>query len=128
MLGTFQQSHIRIQIEAKSSTIRDSLTIISQLRCWLVPQTLSTGLPEKLAVGLIFTSWLGPIPVEHQVEQVEENGIKLLLSQGIDGYHEWHWGDGWVQSDLEGFSLLPINLGQTASLWRLRQFVEAVRD
>ncbi|MGL5034221.1 MAG: hypothetical protein ACRC6M_10525 [Microcystaceae cyanobacterium] len=128
MLGTFQQSHIRIEVAAKSSAIRDSLITVPQLRRWLVPQTLSTGLPEKLEVGLTFTSWLGAIAVEHQVDRVEENGVRLLLSQSIDGYHAWHWGDGWVQSDLEGISLLPLNLGQTAALWRLRQFAEAISN
>jgi len=44
-----------------------------------------------------------------------------LLSQGIDGFHEWYWGEGWVQSRLEGVSILP-NLGQTLNLLRLRQF------
>jgi hypothetical protein len=46
------------------------------------------------------------------------------LSQSIDGYHEWYWGDGWVQSRLEGISLLPLNLGQTLSLLRLREFLK----
>jgi hypothetical protein len=54
---------------------------------------------------------------------VNENGLRMLLSQGIDGYHEWYWGEGWVQSRLEGVSLLPLSLGQTLSLWRLRFFV-----
>jgi hypothetical protein len=45
------------------------------------------------------------------------------LSQGIDGYHEWYWGDGWLQSRLEGISLLPLNLGQTLSLLKLRLFL-----
>jgi len=47
----------------------------------------------------------------------------LALSQGIDGYHEWYWGDGWLQSRLEGISLLPLNLGQTLSLLKLRLFL-----
>ncbi|MEG5215625.1 hypothetical protein QUB48_07680 [Microcoleus sp. ARI1-A5] len=38
-------------------------------------------------------------------------------------FHQWYWGDGWVQSRLEGVSLLPLNLGQTASLLRLREFL-----
>jgi len=36
-----------------------------------------------------------------------------LLSQGIDGFHEWYWGEGWVQSRLEGVSILPLNLGRS---------------
>jgi hypothetical protein len=123
MLGTFQQSSIRIEITAPAQAIRDSLIRVPQLRQWLAPQSLSSGLPEKLEQGLSFTSWLGLVAIEHQVEQIEDNGLRLLLSQGIDGYHEWYWGEGWVQSRLEGISLLPLNLGQTLSLLRLRQFL-----
>jgi hypothetical protein len=53
----------------------------------------------------------------------EQNCLRLLLSLGIDGFHEWYWGDGWVQSLLEGVSLLALNLEQTASLLRLRGFL-----
>jgi hypothetical protein len=53
----------------------------------------------------------------------EQNCLRLLLSQEIDGFHEWYWGDGWVQSWLEGVSLLALSLGQTASLLRLREFL-----
>ena len=49
--------------------------------------------------------------------------LRMILKQGIDGYHEWLWGDGWVQSRLEGISLLPLNLGQTFSLLKLRLFL-----
>ncbi|MEG4629803.1 hypothetical protein QUB56_09295 [Microcoleus sp. AR_TQ3_B6] len=53
----------------------------------------------------------------------EHNCLRLLLSQGIDGFHEWYGGDGWLQSRLEGVSLLALSLGQTASLLRLREFL-----
>jgi len=124
MFGTFQQSHLRIEVAARALTLGDSLITVAQLRQWLAPQWLDWDLPEKLTPGLKFTSWLGPIPVAHQVAELTDNSLRLLLSQGIDGYHAWHWGDGWVQSSLEGISLLPLNLGQTASLLRLRYFVE----
>lgn len=123
MIGDFQQSHLRIELEATENTIRDSLLNTSKLRQWLSPQRFSPGLPEKLSSGLTFTSWIGFISIEHHVEIVNDRCMRLLLSQGIDGYHEWSWGDGWVQSRLEGISLLPLNLGQTLSLIRLRQFV-----
>ncbi len=123
MLGTFQQSQLRLEIGAKASTIRDSLVQISHLRQWLAPQCLSSGLPDKLVPGLHFTSHLGPLAIAHKVDCVGDNYLRLLLSQGIDGFHEWYWGDGWLQSRLEGISLLPLNLGQTASLLRLRQFI-----
>ncbi|MGI0487364.1 hypothetical protein ACN4EK_18130 [Pantanalinema rosaneae CENA516] len=122
MLGTFQQSSLRIEINATEQALRDSLLRPHQLRQWL-PQKLSDGLPEELHVGTTFTSWLGPIAVQHQVDRVDSTCLRFLLSQGIDGFHEWHWGEGWIQSRLEGVSLLPLNLGQTFSLLRLRQFL-----
>lgn len=123
MLGTFQHSHLRIEVDASESQIGESLLRPAQFQQWLAPQTFSPGLPEQLRKGTVFTSWLGPIAIRHQVEQVDAHGLRFLMSQGIDGFHEWHWGDGWVQSSLEGISLLPLNLGQTFSLWRLRQFL-----
>jgi hypothetical protein len=127
MLGTFQQSHLRIEVEAPQTSIRDSLLNSEQLRRWLWPQSFSAGLPEQLHQGLSFTTWTGPIAIQHQVEVQDSNCLRLLLSQGIDGYHEWCWGEGWVQSRLEGVSLLPLNLGQTLNLLRLRQFLAAKR-
>jgi len=72
---------------------------------------------------MTYTSWLGAIAVQHYVDQVDSNSLRLVLSKGIDGFHEWYWGDGWVQSRLEGVSLLPLNLAQSLSLLRLRQFL-----
>lgn len=123
MLGTFQQSNLRIEVDASEQQIRDSLLSPAQFRQWLAPQTFSAGLPEHLQKGTVFTSWIGPIAIRHQVDWLEPNGIRLLMSEGIDGFHQWYWGDGWVQSSLEGVSLLPLNLGQTLSFLRLRQFL-----
>jgi hypothetical protein len=123
MLGNFQQSNLRIELEASETAIRDSLLRPSQLQQWLWPQQLSSGLPEEFSPGLTFTSWLGSVTVQHHVDIAEQNCLRLLLSQGIDGFQEWYWGDGWVQSRLEGVSLLPLSLGQTANLLRLREFV-----
>jgi hypothetical protein len=123
MLGNFQQSHLRIELNASEQVIRDSLLKVSQLRQWLWPQTFEPSLPDKLHTGLKFTSWIGLIPIHHHIEIVDDNCLQMLLSQGIDGYHEWSWGEGWVQSRLEGISLLPLNLGQTWSLTKLRQFI-----
>ena len=127
MLGTFQQSHLRIEVEAPHSLIRDSLLNSEQLRQWLWPQHFSVGLPEQLHPGLTFTTWTGFVAIQHQVEVAHSNCLRLLLSQGIDGYHEWYWGEGWVQSRLEGVSMLPLNLGQTLSLLQLRQFLTSAR-
>jgi hypothetical protein len=114
MLGSFP---------AIEQTLRQSLLNPAQLQQWLAPIRLSAGLPEQLQAGLTYTSWVGPISIHHVVDHVESNSLRVLLSQGIDGFHEWQWGDGWVQSRLEGISLLPLNLGQTLSLLRLRQFL-----
>ncbi len=125
MLGNFQQSHLRIELAAPAETIGKSLLCPTQMYQWLWPQNFSSGLPEQLSSGLTFTSWVGPIAIQHQVDVADSNCLRLFLSQGIDGYHEWYWGEGWVQSRLEGISLLPLNLAQTFSLLRLRQFLTA---
>jgi hypothetical protein len=123
MLGNFQQSHLRIEVEASGNGISDSLLRPNQMRRWLWQVRFPDGLPEQLHQGLTFTSWMGFVPIQHQVDVAESNCLRLLLSQGIDGYHEWYWGEGWVQSRLEGISLLPLNLSQTLSLLQLREFL-----
>ncbi|MGF1486876.1 MAG: hypothetical protein ACFBSE_07160 [Prochloraceae cyanobacterium] len=123
MLGKFQQSHLRIELAAPATIIRESLLDTTNLRQWLWTQRLSPGLPEKLTPELTFTSYIGLIAIEHKVEIADRSCLRLLLSGGIDGYHEWCWGDGWVEARLEGISLLPLNLGQTISLLSFRQFV-----
>ncbi|AFZ35256.1 hypothetical protein Sta7437_1694 [Stanieria cyanosphaera PCC 7437] len=123
MLGTFQQSHLRIELEASEEKIRDSLIQTDQLSKWMWPQRFSSSLPQQLQEGLTYKSWFGLIEIEHQVQVANDNCLRLLLSKGIDGYHEWYWGEGWVQSRLEGISLLPLSVGQTFSLIRLRQFL-----
>jgi hypothetical protein len=123
MLGNFQQSQLRIEIEASTDAIRDSLLHPVQLEKWLLGQRFAPGMPEELLPGFQFTTWAGPVSIHHQVDVVKSNCLRLLLSGGIDGFHEWYWGEGWVQSRLEGVSLLPLNLGQTLSLLSLRQFL-----
>lgn len=125
MLGPFQQSNLRIEIDASAQQIGDSLLRPDQFRRWLAPQTFSTGLPDRLQPGTTFMSWMGPIAIQHQVDLANSNQLRFILSQGIDGYHDWSWGEGWIQSRLEGVSLLPLNLGQTLSLVRLRQFLSS---
>jgi len=125
MFGNFQQSQLRIEVEASETAIRDSLLRPVQLQQWLWPQRLAAGMPEQLHQGLTFTSWSGPVAIQHQVQVATPICLRLLLSQGIDGFHEWYWGEGWVQSRLEGISLLPLNLGQTISLLSLRQFLQS---
>lgn len=122
MLGNFQQSNLRIEVDAKEEDIRDSLLQCDRLKTWMWLQN-SSELPSTLTPGTKFTSSLGLVEIEYQVESVENNCLRLLLSKGIDGYHEWCWGEGWLQSRLEGISILPLNLGQTWSLFRLRQYL-----
>lgn len=123
MLGNFQQSNLRIELEASEKNICDSLIETDKLKTWIFPQTLSSELPKTLKLGVEFTSQLGFVEIDHKVELLENNCLRFLLSKGIDGYHEWCWGDGWVQSRLEGISLLPLNLAQTFSLLQLRQYL-----
>lgn len=123
MFGQFQQTNLRIEVEASEAAIRRSLLESAQLRQWMFPQGLSQEMPEELATGLEFTSWIGPIAVNHYVELAEANALGLLLSQGIDGFHRWYWGEGWIQSCLEGVSPLPLGLGHTISLLSLKHFL-----
>ncbi len=120
MLGNFQRSELRIEVPASAVTIRDRLLSPPALTKWLFPQQLSFPSQDLLMVGTKFQAALGPIIVKLQVDRVSPQSLRLLLSQGIDGYHEWYWGEGWVQSRLEGITLLPLNLCQTAILLRLR--------
>ncbi len=122
MLGSFQQSNLRIEVDASEKIIRDSLLESDRLKQWMWPQSFAS-LSGRLSPGDTFVSSFGLVEIEHQVEIVEDNSLRLLLSKGIDGFHEWHWGDGWLQSHLEGVSLLPLNFGQTFSLFRLRQYL-----
>ena len=124
MLGNFQQSNLRIEINASQKAIADSLTRSDRLKQWMWPQSFAS-LSGKLTPGDTFISSLGLLEVEHQVETVDDNSLRLILSKGIDGFHEWHWGEGWIQSRIEGISLLPLNLGQTFSLFRLRQYLSS---
>ncbi|CEJ45988.1 Uncharacterized protein apha_02255 [Umezakia ovalisporum] len=123
MLGNFQQSQLRIEITASASAIRESLQNPDNVGKWLVGQKLPPGMPEELHPGYQFTSWTGLVSIHHQVQVAKPNCLRLLLSGGIDGFHEWYWGEGWVQSRLEGVSMLPLNLGQTLNLLSLRHFL-----
>jgi hypothetical protein len=126
MLGNFQRSELRIEVPATSSTIRDRLLSPSALKKWLFPQQVNFTSEDLLTVGTKFDTSFGFLKVQSQVDRVNSQCLRLLLSRSVDGYHEWHWGDGWVQSRLEGISLLPLNLYQTATLLRLRAALKTV--
>jgi hypothetical protein len=124
MFGTFQQSNLRIEIDATAGQLRSALTETSQLRDWLKFQRFPAGLPEQLTPGCSFTSYAGfVVPILQTVDLVDEHRIRFLLGQGIDGFHAWCWGDGWVQSEIEGVSLLPIGVGQAAGLMLLKGYL-----
>lgn len=125
MLGSFQQMQLRLEMDATATEIAAPLIHPARWSDWLAPQRFSEGLPDRLTPDLTYTSWIGPIAIVHQVQWIDDRGFCLLLSQGIDGYHEWCWGDGWVQSRLEGVSLLPLKLAHSLSLARLRGTIEA---
>lgn len=124
MLGNFQQSNLRIEVNASEQMIKDSLLQSDRLKQWMWPQNFAS-LSGKLNPGDTFVSSLALVEINHKVDLVEDHSLRLLLSKGVDGFHEWHWGDGWLQSRLEGVSILPLNLGQTLSLFRLRQYLNA---
>lgn len=140
MFGTYQHSNLRIEVKASAEKIARGLTNPQEMKKWLRPQELryvtpsgsrsDMGFPgDKLQAGQTFESTLGSnklglVKVRHQVEKLSNEGLRLLLSGSIDGFHEWQWGEGWVQSRLEGISLLPLNLGQTANLARLRLYLQ----
>ncbi|MBE7382909.1 MAG: hypothetical protein F6J95_016025 [Leptolyngbya sp. SIO1E4] len=128
MFGTFQQTTLRVEIEATTAVIRDSLLQPRQFKQWLWPQTFSEGLPDILEVGTTFISYLGPIKIHHEVTALSPQSMRIVVWEGVDGFHEWCWGDGWVQSRLEGISGLPLNLAQSLNLWRLQRFLQQQRE
>lgn len=124
MFGSFQTSKLRIEINASEVALRDALTQGSQIKQWLWPQTFSDDLPTTLKPGAVFTSWLGPVEIQHHIDVVDSNTLRFILSKGVDGFQEWSWGEKWVQSRLEGVSLLPLSAGQSLTLLRLKAFLE----
>jgi hypothetical protein len=120
MLGNFQQSQIRIEVTASATAIRQQLFSPVYLRQWLAPAKLSLENDDFLRVDRSFSIELGPVKVDKLVSVASIDSLRLILSAGIDGYQEWYWGDGWLQSRLEGISMLPLGLLQTANLTRLR--------
>ncbi|GAA6619299.1 hypothetical protein [Scytonema sp. NUACC26] len=123
MLGNFQKSQLRIEIEASAIAIRNSILRPVELEKWLPLGHFSSGMLEELKPGFEFVTRSGPIAIHHYVDVMGSDCLRLLLSQGIDGFHEWYWGEGWVQSRIEGVTILPLSLGHTLNLLSLRQFL-----
>ena len=125
MWGKFQQSELRIEVNAEEKQLKDCLLDIEQLEKWFFPLKFSANHQNRLAVGDKFTIQLGLVEIRNEVEMLNSNCIRLLLSGGVDGYQEWCWGEGWIQSRLEGVSILPLNFAQTLNLLRLRTFLSS---
>ena len=125
MFGTYQSSELRIEVAASKQRLEELLTQPASLKKLLWPQQLdvATNDAASMLLGQTFESSVGPVKLIHTVEFTSAVGIRFLLSGSVDGFHEWQWGDGWVQSRLEGVSLLPLKLAHTASLLRLRQLL-----
>ncbi|MBF2097157.1 MAG: hypothetical protein IGQ88_02115 [Gloeomargaritaceae cyanobacterium C42_A2020_066] len=120
MIGRLQQSHLRIEVPATQAQLQDCLVRPAGLRPWFwlpIPAHLS----DPFDLGQTLTSWLGPIPIQAQVDQVGPGHIRFLFSGAVDGFQALTCGEGWIQSQLEGVSLLPLGVAQTLSLLRLRQ-------
>lgn len=120
MLGKFQKSELRIEVKTTQEAIGNCLLDINQLKQWFFPLKFDHNSSPKLSVNDSFSFYLGVIEIKNKVDLINSNGIRIILSGGIDGYQEWSWGDGWIQSRLEGVSILPLNLAQTLNLLRLK--------
>lgn len=123
MWGKFQQSELRIEVNADEKKLKDSLLEIEQLEKWFFPLQFSDKHHSKLMGGDKFTIELGLLTINNEVERLDDNSVRFLLSGAVDGYQEWSWGDGWIQSRLEGVSILPLNFAQTLNLLRLKTFL-----
>jgi hypothetical protein len=124
MWGTFQQSTIRIEVEAKADRIRDCLLDPSLLKQWVWPQSFDPTFSLPLQLGRTFDSSLGPLIFHHQVTELDETFLRLVLWGAADGFSDWLWGHGWVQLRIEAVSLVPLGLGQTLLLKQLQSFVQ----
>ncbi len=123
MLGTYQNSHLRLEVSNPAAQIRDSLITVHQINQWIWPQQLEPSLPPSLSLGLRYKSQLGGLTLDHEVLALGDQELNLRLENGVNGFHHWRWGDGWIQSQLEGVTLMPLNLAHTYALWRLRSFL-----
>ncbi len=124
MLGTFQSSTLRLEVDASAETLRECLINTDQLRQWLWPQELVDPTPEQLDLGTEFKASIGPIVIDHRVETLEPTRIRLILWGPLDGYTEWAWGNGWVQLRLEAVCPVPLIWGQQLTLKQLCEFAQ----
>ncbi|MEO1131148.1 MAG: hypothetical protein AAFX40_00415 [Cyanobacteria bacterium J06639_1] len=126
MLGTLQSSTVRVEIDATAAQLRHCLTDPATMARWLWPLELAEPQAPELQVGSQFTTRIGPLQFGHEVKALADGQLTLILWGGLDGWNEWLWGDGWVQLRAEGVSLLPLRLGQSVMLQRLRDIAPQV--
>ncbi|MEO0852911.1 MAG: hypothetical protein AAFY15_05340 [Cyanobacteria bacterium J06648_11] len=126
MLGTLQSATVRLEVDATAAQLRTCLTEPSAMARWLWPLELSDPNASPLQVGSRFTTRVGPLEFGHEVKTLAEGQLTLILWGGLDGWNEWLWGEGWVQLRAEGVSLLPLKLGQSVMLQRLRDIAPQI--
>jgi hypothetical protein len=124
MLGNFQSSRLRIEVKASGEFIHHYLNDRDKLKQWLWSLHLADNLPEHLDQHTTFTTKFGPLAIDHKITIATDHCLRSMLSKAIDGYQEWYWGDNWVQSSLEGVSLMPLSWIQTTQLMALKRCVE----
>lgn len=127
MLGSFQQSTLRLEVDAQAEALRRCLTEAELLRQWMWPQQLEPGIPEQLEVGVIFESHVGLLTTGHRVDHCGEGRLQVVMWGAMDGLSEWVWGNGWAQLRVEAISLLPVAAGVWLSLRQLQRFAPQVR-
>jgi len=67
MLGSYQKSQLRIEIDASQQAISESLLHPMQLGKWLPSGNFPSGtMPEELYSGFEFTTRIGPLSIHHK--------------------------------------------------------------
>lgn len=123
MFGHLQHSALRIELQATTNQIRWALVEPEALRHWWFAGWPS-GDEGVLIPGKVVELWWGVLPIRAQVRELRSAHLRWQFSQGVDGLQTWYWGEGWVQVQLDVVSFLPLGVGQTVQLWRLRDYVQ----
>lgn len=126
MLGTLQSSTVRVEVDATAAQLRHCLTEPATMARWLQPLELVDASAPPLEKGRQFFTRIGPLQFGHEVRELADGQLTLILWGGMDGWNEWLWGDGWVQLRVEGVSVLPLSVGQSVMLQRLREVAPQV--
>jgi hypothetical protein len=124
MLGTFQTHALRLRVPAQKDQIKAALTDLDKVRQWASPQRFPSEI-ERLEEGTVFSSFTGPIEINHRVVHLSEDMMEFVFWGAIDGTSLWRWDDGWFQQQVYGITLVPLALAQTLFLHKLKIFLEA---